>query len=104
LCDSVAQIVLDTLNEKQKTFPVALCFGGTHYPDKFTKEILQGIHALGTVIPKHTLEYLDEKLFSHIMQRNDMVKTALLEWSSLGQYKQKVLDLISTTSLEVIKL
>lgn len=104
LCDSIAKLVLEVLKEKQKSAPVAICFGGTHYPEKFTKELIQGKHALGTVIPKHGLDYLDQELFSHIIERNSMAKSALLDWGGLGQNKQKVLDLLSQTDLEVIRL
>ncbi len=104
LCNSVAKIVANVVNSEQKTYPVALCFGGTHYPDKFTKENIEGKFALGTVVPRHALEFLDEKLFSHIIKRNDVAKTALLDWTGLGQHKQKVMNLIQTTDLEVIKL
>ena len=104
LCSSIAKLVIETLNSKQKKFPTAICFGGTHYGDKFTKEILFGAHALGTVIPKHALDYLDESLFSHILSRNKTAKSALLDWTGLGPNKQKVLDLLGTTKLEVIKL
>jgi D-aminoacyl-tRNA deacylase len=104
LCDSVAQIVVDVMNNEQKISPVALCFGGTHYPEKFTQELINGKYALGTVIPKHALEFLDEDLFSHVLKRNYMAKTALLDWGSLGKYKQKVLQLVETTDLEAIKL
>jgi D-aminoacyl-tRNA deacylase len=104
LCNSVAKLVVEVLKEKQKSAPVAICFGGTHYPEKFTKELLQGKHALGTVIPKHSLDYLDQELFTHILERNNMAKTALLDWGGLGQNKQKVLDLLSKTDLEVIRL
>jgi D-aminoacyl-tRNA deacylase len=104
LCSSVAKLVVETLKEKQKSSPVAICFGGTHYPEKFTKELIQGKHALGTVIPKHGLDFLDQELFSHILERNNMAKSALLDWTGLGQNKQKVLDLLSQTDLEVIRL
>ncbi|HXV50946.1 MAG TPA: D-aminoacyl-tRNA deacylase [Nitrosopumilaceae archaeon] len=104
LCDSVAQIVLDVMNNEQKVSPVALCFGGTHYPEKFTEELIDGEHAIGTVVPKHALEFLDKELFSHILKRNQMAKAALLDWGGLGKDKQKVLQLIETTDLEVIKL
>src|SRR5574338_879335 len=46
LCNSVANVVLQTLSEPIVTGPVAICFGGTHYPEKFTKEIIAGKHAL----------------------------------------------------------
>lgn len=103
LCDSVAKLVLQTMSEPIKTSPVAICFGGTHYPEKFTKEIIEGRHALGTVVPKHALEFLDEPLFSHILDRNK-AKTALLDWGGLGPHKQKVMDLIDGAGMDVIKL
>ncbi len=104
LCNSVAKLVLETLSEPLKEAPMAICFGGTHYPEKFTDELLQGTHALGTVMPKHALEFLDRELFTHIMHQNKQAKIALLDWAGLGPHKQKVLDLLSTTDLQVIRL
>ena len=104
LCNSVATLVHKVMIQPIKENPVAICFGGTHYPSKFTDELLDGKHALGTVIPKHALDDLDEKLFFHIISQNSMAKTALLDWNGLGQNKSKVIDLLETTDLEVIKL
>ena len=104
LCSKVASIVHKTMQQKIPQFPVAVCFGGTHYPHVFTQELLFGDFALGTVIPKHNLGYLDSDLFSHVMQQNSMAKAALLDWDGLGSHKQKILDLLATTDLEVIKL
>jgi D-aminoacyl-tRNA deacylase len=104
LCSLVAQVVLKTMNEPRKEWPVAICFGGTHYPEKFTKEIIGGKRALGTVVPKHALEFLDQVLFEHIIEQNSQATAALLDWGGLGQHKQKVLDLLKTTDLEVVKL
>ena len=104
LCTSVARLVDQVLSEDIPSNPTAICFGGTHYPEKFTKELLDGVFGLGTVMPKHALDYLDENLFSHIMDRNKNVKAALLDWTGLGPNKKKVVDLLETTDLEVIKL
>ncbi len=104
LCNSIAEKVHEVLTTSISDYPVAICFGSNHYPEKFTKELLEGNYALGTVIPKHSLEFLDDELFSHIVQRNPMANTALLDWNGLGKYKQKVLDLLSQTDLEVVKL
>lgn len=104
LCESVAHVVQKVFSEDIQDSPMAICFGGTHYPDKFTKELIHGEHALGTVIPKHALEFLDEDLFLHILSRNILAKTALLDWGGLGRHKQKVLDLLSGTDLDVVKL
>ncbi len=104
LCNSIATLVHQVMIQPVKENPVAICFGGTHYPSKFTDELLDGKHALGTVIPKHALDNLDEELFSHILSQNSMAKTALLDWNGLGPNKSKVIDLLKTTNLEVIKL
>ena len=104
LCSSVAQLVVETYEQESTLFPFAICFGGTHYSEKFTKELLFGKYGLGTVMPKHALEFLYPELFEHIITQNHGAKAALLDWKSLGKYKQPLLDLLSTTELEVVKL
>ncbi len=105
LCDSVADLVHNTMSRTiSGDDPVAICFGGNHYPSKFTNELLEGKHALGTVIPRHALDHLDAALFSHILARNGAAKAALLDGKGLGSNKQKVYDLLGTADLEVITL
>lgn len=104
LCNSVAKYVDDVLSNKIPSYPMAVCFGGTHYPEKFTNQLLEGEFSLGTVIPKHALDNLDEDLFSHILDRNKNATSAFLDWTGLGKNKKKILDFLDTTSLEVIKL
>jgi D-aminoacyl-tRNA deacylase len=104
LCESVAKIVVKEMSKEPKKHNVAICFGGTHYPKKFNKELIEGEFAFGTVIPKHALDTLDSSLFSHILDRNKEAKFALLDWSSLGKNKQKVVDLIQATDLEMVKI
>ena len=104
LCNSVSQILVEVMKKNQKSYPTAICFGGTHYPEKFTSELIHGKHALGTVIPKHALEHIDDSLFSHIIQRNRGATVALLDWNGMGKNKQKILEMIEKTDLEVIKL
>ena len=104
LCSSVAQLVVNTLETPSKSYPFAICFGGTHYSEKFTKELLFGKYALGTVVPKHALEFLNPVLFDHLLTQNCDAEAALLDWKSLGKYKQTILDFLSTTKLEVIKI
>jgi D-aminoacyl-tRNA deacylase len=55
-------------------------------------------------MPKHALDYLDEKLFSHILERNQNATASLLDWGGLGPNKKKLLELLEPTNLEVIKL
>ena len=104
LCNSVAVLVHSVMTKNIKPSPVAICFGGTHYPDKFTKELLEGTFALGTVVPKHALDNIDEDLFLNILKQNKMAKTALLDWGGLGSNKQKLINFLNNTDLEIVKL
>ena len=104
LCSSVAQLVVNTLEKPHGISPFAICFGGTHYSEKFTKELLFGKYALGTVMPKHALNFLTPDLFEHLLTQNNGVQAALLDWKSLGKYKQTLIDLLSTTKLEIFKI
>jgi len=104
LCNSVAQIIVNEMEKIPKFNPVAICFGGTHYPEKFTNELIHGEYSLGTVIPKHALEQIDQSLFSHIIERNKGATAALLDWNSMGKNKQKILEMLQETELEVIRL
>jgi len=104
LCGSVARIVEEVMSKTPKNHDVAICFGGTHYPKKFTKELIDGQYALGTVIPKHALGFVDGELFSHILERNKETKYALVDWNGLGKNKQKIVNLIETAGLEMIKV
>jgi len=104
LCSSVAQLVFQTLEKPIDSYPFAICFGGTHYSEKFTKELLFGKYALGTVMPKYALEFLNPVIFEHLITQNNGAEAALLDWKSLGKYKQTLIDLLSTTKLEVIKI
>ena len=104
LCFAVAQLVVNTLEKPRGTSPFAICFGGTHYSEKFTKELLFGKYALGTVMPKHALNFLTPDLFEHLLTQNNGAQAALLDWKSLGKYKQTLIDLLSITELEIIKI
>ncbi len=104
LCTSIATLVDRVLSEPIPICPTAICFGGTHYPEKFTQELLNGKFGLGTVIPKHALDSVDEKLFFHILERNRRAKTALLDWGSMGPNKKRIVDLLGQTDLDIIKL
>ncbi len=107
LCGAVADVVHDTITSNVPRSPVAICFGGTHYPKKFTDEILDGACALGTVIPKRAVRLLgdDDGLFPHIVRRNGAASEALLDWGGIpGPDRKGLEDLLSTTSLRTRRI
>ena len=106
LCSAVADVVHQTLTSGIPSgAPVAVCFGGTHYPRRFTDEILSGARALGTVVPKRAIPHVDDKLLRHIIERNGGATEALLEWGGIpGSEKRRLEGMLSESGLDVIKV
>ena len=104
LCSGVADIAARQFDSEPKKSKVAICIGGTHYPEKFNRELIEGEFALGTVIPRHALEGLDDDLFMHILERNREATHALVDWRGLGKNKQKISSMLGNTDLEVVRL
>lgn len=104
LCEEVAKTVVQEFDAASAKHKVAICFGGTHYPEKFNSQLIEGEFALGTVMPKHALGNLDKELFLHILDRNREARCALVDWRGLGQNKQKIASLIQNSDLEMIKI
>jgi D-aminoacyl-tRNA deacylase len=55
-------------------------------------------------MPKHALEFLNLDTFEQLITKNYGAEAALLDWKSLGKQKQLLIDLLSTSNLEVIKI
>lgn len=100
----IADALMQSLTEKSIWSKVALGFGGTHYPQKFTEMTLESDTAFSFVAPKHALEFVDEAMFGQMLQRtNAPVRYAVVDWKGLGQHKQKILDLAGKFGLEVVR-
>ena len=101
----VGEALLESLMEKTIWSKVAIGFGGTHYPKKFTKFVVEEDMALSFVAPKHALEYVDDRMVGQMLERTTSpVKYAVLEWKGLGAHKDKIQGLASQFGLEVIRV
>jgi len=101
----VADALVESLAEKTIWSRVAIGFGGTHYPEKFTKMIIEEDVAFSFVAPKYALKDIDEKMFGAMLQRtNAPVRQAVLDWKGLGPHKDKIVSLVSKFGLELVKV
>ena len=101
----VAEALVQSLIEKQIWPKVAIGFGGTHYPEKFTRMTLEEDTAFSFVVPKHALEFIDDKMMGHMLQRtNAPVRQAVLDWKGLGPHKEKVVGLVKQFGLEEVRV
>ena len=103
LCNMIATILHQALVDGAE-YPAAIGFGGTHYPEAFTKMTIHGEYALGTIVPKRALEYVDERMLNHIISRNYNAQVALLDWRGMGKHRENVLNMLEQTDLQVIRI
>ncbi len=100
----VAEALMKSLTEKEIWSKIAVGFGGTHYPQRFTEMTLESDVAFSFVAPKHALEHIDEAMFGQMLQRtNAPVRYAAVDWKGLGKHKQRILGLASQFGLEVLR-
>jgi D-aminoacyl-tRNA deacylase len=101
----VGEALVESLTEKSIWSKVALGFGGTHYPEKFTRMVIEEDYAFSYVAPKYALGSIDEGMFGQMLQRtNAPVRFAVLDWKGLGAHKDKVKGLASQFGLEEVRV
>jgi D-aminoacyl-tRNA deacylase len=101
----IVEALVESLTQKSVWGKVALGFGGTHYPQKFTQMSIDGDVAFSHVVPKHSLEFVDEAVLGQMIQRtNAPVRLAALDWKGLGQHKDKIVGLASQFGVETLRV
>ncbi|HKW05450.1 MAG TPA: D-aminoacyl-tRNA deacylase, partial [Nitrososphaerales archaeon] len=101
----IARALLATLKSNETFEKCAIAIGGTHYPQKFNKFLLDSEFSIGPVVPKHALEYFDREMIEQIIQKSDQKIThAVLDAKGLSIHKQKVVNLVRDFGLEIVKL
>ncbi len=101
----VADALVESLTERRVWDKAAIAFGGTHYPEKFNKLVVEGEFAVSFVAPKYALEHIDERMVGQMLGKSTVpVKYALLDWKGLGQHKEKIAGLVSQFGLEVVRV
>jgi len=101
----VGRALMESLQEKTIWSKVAIGFGGTHYPEKFTKLLIEGDLAFAFVAPKYALANVDEKMVGQMIRRSTApVRYAALDWKGLGPHKERIVSLVRQYGLEEIRL
>jgi D-aminoacyl-tRNA deacylase len=103
--ETVSDALMASLTSGKKWDRVALAFGGTHYPQKFNKVLLEGDCALSAVVAKHYLEWIDGEMFGQIIQRTSKFpRQVLVDWKGAGPHREKIILLSKQFALEVVRV
>lgn len=101
----VGESLVACFREREIWAKTAIGFGGTHYPEKFTRMVVEEDIAVSYCVPKHALGEVDEELLGQMIQKSaSPVKYAAVDWKGLGKHKEKITGLVSKFGLETIRV
>ena len=108
--ENAAAVICDTLldildNGFERYDKVGIALGGTHYPKKFNKLLLESKFALAAVASKHNLEVIDQEMLNQMIEKSiEKVTHVVLDSKGLGRQKDRILKLLEKTPLELYKV
>jgi D-aminoacyl-tRNA deacylase len=102
MCDTLLGL-LDGGIEPCKKVGVAL--GGTHYPSKFNRLLLESEFGLAAVASKHSLEAIDEQMLDQMIVKSvEKVTHIIVDSKGLGSQKDRIMKMAEKTGLEIYKV
>jgi len=103
--DIIAKTIMDVLSKDTKEGKSCFVIGGSHYNQAANKIMSRTEYAVAHICPKHMLEYLDDDLLKQAIERTvPKVGIVFLDWKGLGQFKQKVVDLLEKNKVKYEKV
>ena len=97
----IATTIINSLNNQNKDYKIAVGIGGPHYCNNFNKVSLRTDIAFSHICPKYQLENLDEELIKQSIQKTkEKVDFIVLDWKSLGKEKRRIVDMIRNLNME----
>lgn len=100
----IAEAVKKTIEAKPRYKKIAIAFGGGHYSDRFTKEIVEGEYAIGHIAPKYVSDLLDEAMMDQMAERcAEKVEYCLIDWKGMNN-KEKIVRWAKNKGLKIIKV
>jgi D-aminoacyl-tRNA deacylase len=102
ICETLLEMLGSGI-ERCKTVGIAL--GGTHYPSKFNKLLLESDFGLAAVASKHNLEAIDEQMLDQMIEKSvEKVTHIVLDSKGLGSQRERIMKIAEKTGLEIHKV
>lgn len=102
---TMCKCILAVLKGVQPCKRVGVAIGGTHYPTKFNKLLLESDFGLAAVASKHNLATIDGRMLDQMISKSsEKVTHIVLDAKGLGSHKDRITKLAESTGLEVVKV
>lgn len=102
ICETLLDVIDNGIECCEK---VGIAFGGTHYPSKFNRLLLESEFGLAAVASKHNLEAIDEQMMHQMIEKSvEKVTHIVVDSKGLGSQKDRIMKMADKTGLEIYKL
>ncbi|HEX5186316.1 MAG TPA: D-aminoacyl-tRNA deacylase, partial [Nitrososphaeraceae archaeon] len=102
VCDSLLDILPRKLISAKY---IGIGLGGNHYGSKFNKLILDTDYGIGHIANKYNLINIDNSMLNQMILRSyEKVYYIIIDKKGLGNEKEKIMNLLKNTELEIIKI
>lgn len=102
MCDTLLDILDVDIKPCDK---VGIALGGSHYPTKFNKLLLESSFGLAAVASKHNLEAIDNRMLAQMIEKTvEKVTHIVVDSKGLGSQKDRIMKMTGRTGLEIFKL
>jgi len=83
-----------------------LGIGGPHYSEKFTRIALESEIALGHIIPKYAVPYMDVEILRQCVEKTlEKVEFVVLDWKGIkGEHKSKLVGMLEEIGIPFKKV
>jgi len=100
----VAEALMKSLANPVKYEPCAIALGGTHYSEKFNRIELETDIAFGPIVPKYSLDQFSSSMLSQMLLKSrEKITLAAVDMKGLGKHKEKVMQILSGSPLEILR-
>jgi D-aminoacyl-tRNA deacylase len=102
----VCDTLLDLLDKGiERCGKVGIALGGTHYPSKFIKLLLESEFGLAAVASKPNLEAIDEQMLGQMIEKSvEKVTHIVVDEKGLGSQKDRIMKMAEKTGLTIYRL
>ena len=101
----VARALMESLRDVDVYEKIAIGLGGTHYSDKFNRILFESDMALSIIAPKYALDFVDGYLLSEALSKcGEKISIVALDMKGLGKSKKRIVSLVETLGLEILKV
>jgi D-aminoacyl-tRNA deacylase len=102
ICDTLLEMLDKDIDYCDK---VGIALGGTHYPTKFNKLLLESKFGLAAVASKHNLQAVDDKILNQMAEKSiEEVTYIILDSKGLGSQKDRIMKIAKKTHLELYEV